>query len=251
MAISSSKLATAILEVNDASFKWYVAGAVLARFIDWGSKGWLEKTGVPLGGLVIFAIVSGGLKLLYHVGDVIIWLDASQKNVRGDEFFVRVLVRIILWAERMLNVVADRILAGKMLVERLPAIVKDGFSWLLISYLALFTVEEFKTGWTQSYLHIDLNILFVFVIFLGATAIVLNREQKAVMQDTTVSMVRMSWNDYAFIGILSIVGGIVVYFKLKEFGLIGVAVAVFVGILLGFLSFNILFGQDSGNEYAE
>ena len=142
--------------------------------------------GVPLGPLVIFVFVSGALKLLYHVGDVLRWLTTRQKEIRSGRILVRVLVRILIVAERILNVAADRILAGKTLAQRLPTLANVSFSWMLIVYLALLTAEEFKKGWTQAHLHVELNIVMVLVIFLGMAAILLNKEHEVVIQKTTV-----------------------------------------------------------------
>ena len=108
--------------------------------------------------------------------------------------------------------------------EDLKTSINNVFQVLLIGYLLLLLVNEFK-----KITFINLNYLMIAVIIFGIAAVLLPIEVK---KEKTI----VTKKDIAFIISLGIIGSVLIYLKTKELGWISYLISIIAGILIILLS---------------
>src|SRR3989344_6251529 len=100
---TAMKLATAILEVNEASFRFYVFGLAGLLVVNKLAKGWFVDIGLPISPLYVFVGISAILKFLYHIDGIRQWLREKRSDFRGGKLLIRILVRLIIKADTVVG----------------------------------------------------------------------------------------------------------------------------------------------------
>ncbi|KKU48128.1 MAG: hypothetical protein UX68_C0020G0005 [Parcubacteria group bacterium GW2011_GWA2_46_9] len=236
------KLATAILEVNEVSFRFYVFGLAGLLIANKLTKGWLMDTGLLIGPLYAFVGISAILKFLYHIDGIRLWLREKRSDFRGGKLLIRILVRLIIKADTVVGFFKERILNGQTLVQRLSVLSRTVFSWFLILYLCLLVIEEFKTNWALINLQLKLNTLFVWLIFAGIVSVSLNVQKGGTITQLQENNSRqhIGWREWGIIGILTAGAGLIVYWKVGAMGWTGLAVAILSALLVLLISILIM-----------
>ena len=107
------------------------------------------------------------------------------------------------------------------------------FQFLLISYLLLLLINEFK-----KITFINLNYLMIAVIIFGILTILFPVKIK---QDKT----KIKRKHILFIILLGIIGAIIIYLKIKELGWLSYLISGIAGILIILLSYMVLKDEDN------
>ena len=109
-------------------------------------------------------------------------------------------------------------------------IINDVFQSLLVLYLVLLLVEQV---WQYSVsMYLNLNYLLIIVIIAGIFS-VFTKQKRRKKEPVT-------WKDYAYITILSIIGFIIIFIKTQELGWLSYVISIIAGILIFLLSLLVL-----------
>jgi len=107
----------------------------------------------------------------------------------------------------------------KKLKQWLPFLTRIVFLWSLVIYFVFLLIETLKKGWLRAYFYdINMDIFLVIVIILGIVFISFN--YKTLNDKKTKSF------GLFITSVLAIGSGLIIYFKLKEFGLPGIIMAI-------------------------
>ena len=117
--------------------------------------------------------------------------------------------------------------------ENIKIIFNDVFQFLLIAYLALLLINEFK-----KITFMNLNYLMIIVILFGILAILFPIKIKK-------EEFRIKRKHKLFILLLGIAGAIIIYIKIKELGWISYLISGIAGILIILLSYMVLKDEDN------
>ncbi len=110
------------------------------------------------------------------------------------------------------------------IAEHLKYIFSYVFQALLFLFLITLLLQQFYPEKIKAYL--DINWFMIIVIIFGAVSILfppqptLKREKPA------------TWKDFIFIFILGILGGIIIFFKIKNLGWIGYVISILGGLII-------------------
>lgn len=108
--------------------------------------------------------------------------------------------------------------------------IRESFGFMLVFYLIMLLLKEFKPEWTNN---LNINLLLVIVIILGAITVIFQKEEKQEIKKPT------KW-DYLFIIALGIIGTALIFIKTKELGWLSYFISIIAGILIILLSFLLL-----------
>lgn len=112
------------------------------------------------------------------------------------------------------------------------------FQIFLVVYLALLLLESTKTGFVSDFF--NLNILLGILLISGVT-MALAKPQEA--NNKVSSLERMKNNDFVYIALMAIIGGIFVFYKTNGLGYISIILSILSSLLITLLSFLILSDQ--------
>ncbi len=113
-------------------------------------------------------------------------------------------------------------------MENLKHIFNEVFQFLLIIYLVLLLVNEFK-----KIEFVNLNYLMIIVIVFGILTILFPIEQ-------VKEKFKIKQFHYIYIALLGITGTIIIYLKIKQLGIISYLISIIAGVLIIMLSYMVL-----------
>lgn len=230
------------LEINNASFKYYLGIYLVLLILDvWQGDFVFRVLRFPLSWLMWFVIISGILKLFFNSDKLIIWARQSQ-------FW---LSKEILKFLFVLKGVKDYFC---YLFQEFKKSIDTIFSWSLILYLILLLIEQFKdTKFVRESLFFEkspiewfltgrMNWLLGFVIAIGIISVLIGKTktQKRAKEKTQLK-------DYLFVFGLGILGALLIFYKTKELDWISYLISIISGLLIILLSFIIL-KEEEENE---
>lgn len=125
--------------------------------------------------------------------------------------------------------------------EEAIELIHTVFQYVLVLFLLVLLIQEFYP--IESFLNI--NYLLLITIFFGILAVLTQKEKKT-QTHSLLGEQKITQKDYVLIFGAGIVGGILVYLKTIELGLMGVFISVVAALLIVLLSFLLL--NDSGEE---
>jgi hypothetical protein len=118
------------------------------------------------------------------------------------------------------------------LIENLKYIVGYVFQALLILFLITILAQQFYPDFVKSIFNI--NWFMIIVIVFGALSILFPHQQSQEIKKP------ISWKDITFILSLGIIGGIIIFLKLKSIGWIGYVISILGGLIIILLSWLVL-----------
>lgn len=109
------------------------------------------------------------------------------------------------------------------------------FSTLLVTFLLLLLVE---TVWEKSVsTFMNINYFLIIVIVSGAISVLTRTEGEK------MEKVNSTKKDYLYIGTLGIAGALIVWYKIKDIGMLAYLISIVAGVLIILLSL-LLFEED-------
>ena len=114
--------------------------------------------------------------------------------------------------------------------ENIKEIVNRSFTVLLVVFLLVLLIEEIFPNTIQRY--INPNYLMVVVIALGIPSVLWTKEESKKKEDVTRK-------DYCLMGLFSLAGFGILFYKLREFPL-GIVISLVGGVLIFLLSYLVL-----------
>jgi len=118
------------------------------------------------------------------------------------------------------------------LVRDVLEINQDLFVNFLIAYLILLLIETVWEGSVSS--RIRLNYLLLLVIITGVLSSLTREDAKETSEE------RATKTDYVFVGVMGIAGGVIVWYKTQNIGVLSYVISAISGILIILLSILII-----------
>ena len=109
------------------------------------------------------------------------------------------------------------------------------FQYLLIFYLGMLLIREFKSNFLSI---LNLNYILIIVIVFGIITVL---TYKPVKKEEIVTK-----NDYYLIFFLGVLGAILIYMKIKDLGYLAYLISIIAGILIVLLSKLVI--EENGEE---
>jgi hypothetical protein len=125
--------------------------------------------------------------------------------------------------------------------QELGELLRDPFASLLTLYLILILIDTIWEGKISE--SINLNYLLIFVIATGVLSFI----RKDYLKKEMIAE-PMTKSDYLFIGVLSIAGSLIVWYKLQNIGTLAYMISILTGILIFLLSVLVLEEGERGAE---
>jgi len=122
------------------------------------------------------------------------------------------------------------------IAEYLKYIFSYVFQALLFLFLVTLLLQQFYSEKVKAY--ININWFMIAVIIIGAVSIIF--PPKTILKKEKPA----SWRDFIFIIILGILGGIIIFLKIKNLGWIGYVISALGGLIIILLSWLILTEKD-------
>lgn len=122
---------------------------------------------------------------------------------------------------------------GNKNVKNILEINREVFTMLLITYLILLLLETIFEGSVAPYL--NLTYLLIIVIITGAITVLATPEEKKERKSETVSK-----RDYEIALLAGVIGVFIIWYKLRELGLLSYIIAIISGMLITLLSILVL-----------
>ena len=116
--------------------------------------------------------------------------------------------------------------------EHLKYIFSYVFQALLFLFLITLLIQQFYPDQVKSY--VNINWFMIIVIIFGAISILFPPQQILKKEKPT------NYKDFLFIGILGILGGVIIFLKIKTLGWIGYVISILGGLIIIFLSYLVL-----------
>lgn len=107
------------------------------------------------------------------------------------------------------------------------------FQFLLISYLVLLLINEFK-----KIIFLNLNYLMIAVMLFGILTILFPAKIKK-------EKLKIKRKHVLYIILLGVIGAIIIYIKIKELGWLSYLISAIAGILIILLSYIVLKDEDN------
>ena len=117
--------------------------------------------------------------------------------------------------------------------HELGELLRDPFASLLTLYLIFILIDTIWDGELSK--SINLNYFLVFVIATGILSFIRKDYAK---KETIIEPITKS--DYFFIGALSVIGSLIVWYKLQKIGILSYIISILAGILIFLLSVLVL-----------
>ncbi|HLC99954.1 hypothetical protein A2841_01945 [Candidatus Kaiserbacteria bacterium RIFCSPHIGHO2_01_FULL_48_10] len=126
-------------------------------------------------------------------------------------------------------------------------LVAEIFKISLMSYLALYLIEDFMPGFVSNFF--DMNIILGVVVASGIVTAMTTKEPESfeLSHDTKKSGQKLRFRDIVFICVLAIISGWLIFLKIQTLGTLALPVSVLSGIIILLMSLLIL-TEDSTNE---
>jgi hypothetical protein len=116
------------------------------------------------------------------------------------------------------------------------------FSFLLVAYLIILLVEEFKVGLIST--RVNMTYFLIAVIITGAITIFLPQSKKKEKPAKK--------SDFIFTFLLAIGGAVLIYFKTREMGWLSYIIAIIAGVLIFFMGTLIVTDEEKPQDvYSE
>ena len=116
------------------------------------------------------------------------------------------------------------------------------FQTLLVIFLLVLLVREFYPAKINSY--ININWFMIVVIVFGALSIIFPPAKTGEMNEEKDP----TWKDKALIIVLALLGGVIIYLKLKNLGWIGIVIPILGALIIGLLSWLVLTEKDEDQD---
>ncbi len=123
------------------------------------------------------------------------------------------------------------------LIDNLKYIVSYVFQALLILFLITLLAQQFYPEFINSI--VNVNWFMIIVIISGAISILFPHQQSLEIKKP------INWKDIIFILILGILGGIIIFLKLKTAGWISYVISSLGGLIIILLSWLVLTEDNS------
>ena len=120
-------------------------------------------------------------------------------------------------------------------------LLRDPFASLLTLYLVFVLIDTIWDGKLSK--SINLNYFLVFVIATGVLSFIRKDYTK---KERAIEPITKS--DYIFIGILSIAGSLIVWYKLQSIGVLSYVISILTGVLIFLLSVLVLEEEEEKEE---
>ena len=114
--------------------------------------------------------------------------------------------------------------------------IRELFEIMLVFYLAILLIKEFKPEWVYT---LNTNLLLIIVVILGVITFLFQKKKKQKTRKPTKK-------DYLFIIFLGIAGTILVFLKTAQLGWLAYVISIIAGALIILLSILVL--QEGENE---
>lgn len=118
------------------------------------------------------------------------------------------------------------------IIEHLKYIFSYVFQILLFFFLVALLLQQFYPDKVKSY--ININWFMLIVIIFGAISIIFPPQPQLKKEK------QINWKDFTFIGALGILGGIIIFLKIKNLGWISYIISILGGLIIIFLSWLVL-----------
>jgi|SRR3989344_5114177 len=117
------------------------------------------------------------------------------------------------------------------------------FQTLLVIFLLTLLIKEFYPDKVNAYLNI--NWFMIVVIVFGALSIIFPAKNEEIREEK-----EPTWKDKVLIIALAVLGGIIIYLKLRNLGWIGIVIPILGALIIGLLSWLVLTekNEDQDNE---
>jgi len=128
--------------------------------------------------------------------------------------------------------------------HELGELLRDPFASLLTLYLIFVLIDTIWDGKISK--SINLNYFLIFVIATGVLSFI---RKDYVKKETIIEPITKS--DYLFIGALSIVGSLIVWYKLQKIGTLSYIISILTGVLIFLLSVLVLEEEEEKKDERE
>lgn len=123
-------------------------------------------------------------------------------------------------------------------IEYFKKSIETLFSSLLTLYLLLLLVQQIFPKIFEL-IPINLNYLLFAVVIFGVIHVLLHRDEEH--EETRAE--KITKKDYAFIGAMSILGGVIIWYKTRNIGWLSYLISIIGGVLIFLLSVIVLEGD--------
>ena len=120
-------------------------------------------------------------------------------------------------------------------------LLRDPFASLLTLYLVFVLIDTIWDGKLSK--SINLNYFLVFVMAMGVLSFI---RKDYIKKERAIEPITKS--DYIFIGILSVAGSLIVWYKLQNIGVLSYVISILTGVLIFLLSVLVLEEEEEKEE---
>jgi NhaP-type Na+/H+ or K+/H+ antiporter len=125
-------------------------------------------------------------------------------------------------------------------LEHFKHIFSQVFQTLLFLFLIALLIQQFYPSWINS--RININGFMFAVILFGAISILFPPKHEKHSEKPA------NWKDFIFILLLGIIGGIIIFLKIKSLGWIGYVISILGGLIIILLSWLILTEKEDNDD---
>ncbi len=129
----------------------------------------------------------------------------------------------------------------RKIVNKAVGVIHNLFANMLLLYLIFLLIETLWKGSVSS--RINLNYFLIIVIVMGIITVLTQREERKEKKEK----IEITKKDYIMVSAFSILGAVIVWYKIKDIGKIAYVVSIIAGVLIFLLSIIIMEGEE--NEY--
>lgn len=225
--ITSSRFIYSLLEVNDVSFKYYIQIFLILSFFEISIKGnfILRSFGFSLNNIFWFLLASTIAKIIFNLEEIKAWFKKIQNPSSKNK--------------------SSTVKAQSQEIKKNATNISNYlFEFILVLYLAILLIKEFKVSFMpESLLKIleskKLSNLLLGLILIGGITHVIYGKQNEVLNKKEKKRDWNKWINY-FIFNLGVISMFMIFFKIKDLGSISYYVSAMAGILFILLSIIIL-----------
>ncbi len=143
----------------------------------------------------------------------------------------------------MVNSIIQKKLLDNFPLQSVRAISQTLFTSLLIFYLVLLILEQIDYGFVSGTFNPDI-ILIPLAITGILSVIIPTNENFNQEQDEKKDSKKNKYLDIALLFFLVAIGFIIIYYKLKDQGKMGLVLSIFSCLIIMVIGFVLLFGKD-------
>lgn len=125
-------------------------------------------------------------------------------------------------------------------------LISEIFKISLLSYLAFYLIDDFFPGFVSDFL--NMNIVLGIVVASGIFTVAAQQDKEAAEEKEEEKKNKIRARDIAFIMILGVFSGFLIYWKTKTIGSLAVPISIISSVIIILMSFLLLIEDESANQ---